>query len=200
MQHYFQDPGRFTDDWFSYFFLYSNMVKKFPSGSKFVEIGTWEGRSAVAMAVEIINSEKDIDFTVIDTFDGGGRYNANEIILNGKVFEAYKNNIIYDIYRKNIKPVEHVIRTICCDSVRASRVFADKSLDFVFIDGDHTYEGCKKDILAYLPKMKSGGVLAGHDFRHDCPGVVQAVDEVLGTGRFSPWYQYGDFCWYYEVP
>ena len=69
-------------------------------------------------------------------------------------------------------------------------------VDMVFIDADHSYEGCKADILSWLPNLKSGGILAVHDYRkaevfarpddgrkkphpQSWPGVDQAVDEFL---------------------
>lgn len=39
----------------------------------------------------------------------------------------------------------------------------DNSLDFVFIDGDHSFEGCARDIRHYAPKVKKGGWITGHD-------------------------------------
>lgn len=63
------------------------------------------------------------------------------------------------------------------DSVEAAGKVADESLDFVFIDGDHSYDGCKRDIEAWLPKVKPGGWLMGHDYTIR-PGVKRAVDEL----------------------
>ena len=57
----------------------------------------------------------------------------------------------------------------------AASDFEDDSLDFVFIDADHTYEGVKKDIDAWYPKVKKGGLVSGHDI--DWPDVKRAVDE-----------------------
>jgi len=51
-------------------------------------------------------------------------------------------------------------------------------LDFVYIDGNHTYEYVKSDVENYYPKVKSFGVIGGHDFRLEAhPGVVNAVAE-----------------------
>ena len=52
----------------------------------------------------------------------------------------------------------------------------DSSLDFVFIDALHTYEGVKEDLQAWMPKIKKGGFLSGHDFGMD--GVNKAVKEL----------------------
>jgi hypothetical protein len=53
--------------------------------------------------------------------------------------------------------------------------FEDHSLDFVFIDADHRYEPCRKDILLWKPKVRPGGFLMGHDI-HEV-GVLRAVKE-----------------------
>jgi hypothetical protein len=50
-------------------------------------------------------------------------------------------------------------------------------LDFVYIDGDHSYLQVKRDIENYFPKVKNGGVIGGHDFGTDFLGVAKAVLE-----------------------
>jgi uncharacterized Rossmann fold enzyme len=75
-------------------------------------------------------------------------------------------------------------RILVKDSVEAAQEVPDGSLDFVFIDANHTYEACKADILAWLPKVKSSGFIAGHDYENpNYPswGVKRAVDEIFGT-------------------
>ena len=53
--------------------------------------------------------------------------------------------------------------------------FEDKSLDYIFIDGDHSYEGALRDCELFFPKIKNGGIFAGHDWSFD--GVQKAVNE-----------------------
>lgn len=53
----------------------------------------------------------------------------------------------------------------------------DEWLEFVFLDGDHRYEAITKDIRAWLPKVRKGGLICGHDFTPGWPGVMQAVQE-----------------------
>ena len=67
-------------------------------------------------------------------------------------------------------------------SPTAASRFADGSLDFVFIDGNHLYEAVCSDIAAWWPKLRSGGLLTGHDYaiNRDASGewgVRKAVDE-----------------------
>lgn len=54
-------------------------------------------------------------------------------------------------------------------SVDASKGVPDNSLDFVYIDGDHSLEGIYNDIYAWIHKVKCGGIVSGHDFK-DGPG------------------------------
>lgn len=76
--------------------------------------------------------------------------------------------------------------------------FLNPPYDFVFIDGDHSYEQCMKDILNYSPLIKPGGLIAGHNFHDDKnsahPGVHKAVKEVFGDQyKLHP-----DFIWYVQ--
>jgi len=69
-------------------------------------------------------------------------------------------------------------------SVNAAHQFEDNSLDWVFIDDDHSYEGISKSSDAWIPKVKTGGLVAWHDYHplhRGFKGVRQAIDE-----RFSP--------------
>ncbi len=59
-----------------------------------------------------------------------------------------------------------------------------EQFDLVFIDANHEYKHVKQDILSWLPKVRPGGILAGHDYAPEIPmfsGVKQAVDEIFGT-------------------
>ena len=77
-------------------------------------------------------------------------------------------------------------------------IMADEYLDFVFIDADHTYKCVKKDIETWMPRVRKGGLLCGHDYENnqsDKWGVKQAVDEfvtehnlTLETGEDHTWF------------
>lgn len=55
----------------------------------------------------------------------------------------------------------------------------EAEIDVLFVDGDHSYEGCKADIEHWYPKMKNDGVMLFHDCDETSPGVVQAVKEFV---------------------
>jgi len=56
--------------------------------------------------------------------------------------------------------------------------YSDEAFDFVYIDGDHSYEGVLNDIERWFPKVKKGGFIGGHDYNNPPhPGVQKAVDD-----------------------
>lgn len=80
------------------------------------------------------------------------------------------------------------VKIIRRDSLEAAKEIPDESLDFVFIDANHSYEGCKKDIEAWSKKVKKGGLIAGHDYENtDYPkfGVKRAVDEMFTPSQLE---------------
>ena len=81
--------------------------------------------------------------------------------------------------RKLLSPYKATI--IKKDSIDAAKDVPDESLDFVFIDADHSYKSVKKDIEVWSKKVKVGGIIAGHDYyvfpSSGNRGVVDAVDE-----------------------
>jgi len=64
-------------------------------------------------------------------------------------------------------------------SDEAHKEIEDCAFDFVYIDGLHTYEQVKKDIEYYLPKIKKGGFIGGHDYHPNWQGVMDAINEKL---------------------
>jgi len=77
-------------------------------------------------------------------------------------------------------------RIMAMESAAAAQLVPDHSLDLVFIDADHSFEGVSIDIAAWLPKLRAGGWIGGHDYRNPDPafrfGVDRAVDEWAAAG------------------
>jgi hypothetical protein len=73
-------------------------------------------------------------------------------------------------------------------SVEAVTWFEDGQLDFVFIDGDHRFDAVMMDLLLYVPKVRSGGLIMLHDYHGECRGVMLAVDAYTRAHRIDPWY------------
>jgi predicted O-methyltransferase YrrM len=148
--------------------FYRRVVADAQPHSHFVEVGCYKGSSSAAMCVEIINSNKDIKFDCID---------------------IWSDETVYDEFLKNLNPVKEYFNSYRMHSVEAAEKYEDNSLDLVCIDASHDYEDVKNDILAWLPKVKVGGILAGDDFLHS--GVYQAVKEIF------PGYSERGWTWVY---
>lgn len=169
-EHYHRDGCFGKADWFNWEKFYRWMVESFDSGSHFVEIGSWTGRSSAFMAVEIWRSGKAISLDCVDTWKGSKEHQSCEEVVSGD---------LYEIFTRNMKKVRGRYRAVRNDSCIAARSYDDKSIDFVFIDGDHEYDGVMADIKAWLPKVKKGGVIGGHDYRV-WSGVTRGVHDSFG--------------------
>lgn len=81
-------------------------------------------------------------------------------------------------------------------TIHAASFVDDKSLDLVYIDAGHEYKEVKEEILVWERKIRVGGYIAGHDYFHQCPGVIQAVNE-----RYKqPQKVFEDSSWIVKIP
>ena len=161
--------GFFNFDW-----LYKQQIERVTDEAHFVEIGGFLGKSSCFMAESIVQSGKDITFDVIDTWEGSDE----QIFIRDLVKEK---GCLFNVFIENIKleKVDNIINPFRRDSNEASKMYADKSLDFVYLDGDHSYEYLIKEIPAWLPKVKKDGIIAGHDYDGKFKGVRKAVNEIF---------------------
>jgi len=174
MKHIY-DSECFGEDWFTYKEFYSNIVNMLPTNSTLVEVGSWKGKSLAFLCVESLNKSKNFNIYSVDIWEDKKELNKTE----------HTNNI-FNIFLENIAPIKQSINVIRNTSVNASRTFCDSSIDFVFIDASHEYEDVKDDINAWLPKIKPGGIIAGHDYNsHDNNQVNIAVNEIFGNKVLS---------------
>lgn len=164
MTHYYKN----IQGWFEQTAVYKMAVDKYNNG-KFIEIGCYKGRSTSYLGVEIINSGKEIRL---------------DCILNDKE--------LYDEFYRNVEPVRNAIGKIhTLSSIEASKLYADNSIDFIFIDAEQ-YD---TDLPAWWPKLKIGGMLAGNDDSDVLyPGRVRGINEYFGmshipvTSHYPHWY------------
>lgn len=183
MEHIYQDPS-FGQDWFTYPNLYSRFVNELQNESTIVEVGCWKGKSIAYLAVEILNSGKNIKIDAVDTWKGSQETSNQEdpYVVEDK---------LYPLFLKNIFPLRHLITPIRMDSLSASELYEDLSVDVVFIDASHEYEDVKADIKAWFPKVKIGGYISGHDYPGR-RGVRNAVDEIFKN------FEKTELCWVYK--
>lgn len=199
-------PGYFDfDD------LYSEAIARAPDGARFVEIGVMFGRSSLYMAEAIRASGKAIFYDAVDVFGWGteGLLKGFDDIMAGHTQElavdvpptlraeiaagVSHETVVRTLFRQ--AGLDGFVNIVASTGQARAASYADGSLDFVFIDAQHGYQDTVELLRAYLPKVKAGGVLAGHDFTPSFPGVLQAVKAALGDGvparRSSFWFEKG---------
>lgn len=128
-----------------------------------VEVGSWKGRSTHALASSCPGT-----VWAVDTWKGSRQEQE------GPHVEATVHEIL-PIFKENMKDFMNVV-AVEMESVEAAKMFEDKSVDMVFIDGAHDYESVKADIAAWLPKAKT--LICGHDYQWH--SVQEAVTEAFG--------------------
>ena len=170
MDHFYKDVYGFCD----YVGLYRKAVEIFPSGSHFVEVGSFLGKSAVFMAVEIINSGKRIKFDCVDHWRGSEEHYDNENVDTENLYEKFL---------ENTQPVKGIINPVRAESVVAAKLYKPNSLDFIFIDASHDERSVREDLTYWMPRLKEDGMIAGDDI--DNEGVANAVKWFFDTGKLE---------------
>jgi hypothetical protein len=187
VKHFYKE----IQGWSSFLPWYTEFIRDYPrQPSVMVELGCWKGRSAAFAGVEIANSGKWITFYTIDTFKGSDEPKHHED-------PDVRAGTLEIRARANLAPLTELdlVRIIVQDSATAAGMFQDESVDFIFVDAAHTYEGVKADLHAWWPKLRGGGIMAGDDFRWK--GVNQAVTEFFyqWSGLHTAFGERGDKCW-----
>lgn len=151
---------------------YRKLYSEIPNKGKTVEVGVWKGRSLISVLDIIVNNS--LTTWGVDNFSQEAFHPAQVEEIN-----TLRNDLFSNLEKFNFDK-EHFINL---PSIKAAKLFEDKSLDFVFIDGSHTYEAVTEDLAAWFPKIKQGGVMTGHDF--DFPPVARAVNEFCLKNNFK---------------
>ena len=145
-------------------------LNKLPKNGIVAEVGVAEGYHAVAMK-EISKPERMylIDPWIVCYGPGEGAMKLVEESLSVNILDDL------DAHTDSVVAMKEY-------SVNASKKFPDEFFDYVYIDADHSYEGAKEDIELWFPKVKRGGYISGHDYRHrrlKWYGVKRAVTELI---------------------
>lgn len=152
----------------------ASMAHKLPRGGKYLEIGSFMGLSAIVATTTLLRTgNTEAKVYCVDTWGGSVEHKDLDVIKDDNLFKTFKDNIA----RLKYEPWITACRGRSVDVVAQ---FEDKSLDLIFVDGDHTYEGCYADLEAWYPKLKEGGRFMGHDaipFENPSCGVLRAVDD-----------------------
>ena len=173
--HWDQIPGMFDFE-----AVYDAAVAGAKDGAVFVEVGCLVGRSACYLATKIRESGKAITLYAVETATG------SPADATGNRIAPALGGSFAGVLHRNIMGcgLLDVVVPILTTSVRAARMFPDEGVDFCFIDGDHSYASVTADLGTWWPKIRPGGIIAGHDYRQNdswLVGVTPAVHNFFGV-------------------
>lgn len=181
--------------WFDFSDIYTlAMEKAKEAGGQqvFVEVGVWMGKSASCLCMLSRAMGVDASIYLVDMFRGNRPHvdmktrSEDEGVLNPMFFAEERdpgNGSFLHLTVKNMSRFNMLndVNFIQAPSVKASKMFEDAECFFVFIDASHEYKDVANDLSHWIPKVKPGGILAGHDW--DMKGVSRAVLEKFPRER-----------------
>jgi hypothetical protein len=133
-----------------------------PTGAVMVEIGSYLGASSCFLAAAALEIQ-GAKLHCVDTWENEGMSEGSRDTWHD--------------FQCNTQEYQYVIEPHRGRSLNIARTFPHR-IDLIFIDGDHSYEGCHGDIVNWLPLVKAGGCVILHDFGW-AEGVRKVVDEDL---------------------
>lgn len=146
-----------------------------------IEIGVWEAQFAEQMFAAL----PGLHLVGIDAWSDYGRSCGNPDLWRFRVAER----------RAKARMAGYNWTLMRDFSQEAAKRVPDGSVDFIYVDGDHRYEGVMADLESWVPKVKPGGIVAGHDYRHFEPWehelpirVVEAVNDYVAAHAVDPFF------------
>lgn len=147
---------------------YDTICEFLPDGARAAEIGSFEGGSACILWNGMRRRGKRVSLACHDTFEP---FEVDGVTRDiEKMFDA--NTASWKTRGIKVKG----------DSKTTYDVHPDGSLDYVFVDGDHSYDGALADILGFMPKLREDGWMFIQD---STDGVRQAVEDAIGDSRLK---------------
>jgi predicted O-methyltransferase YrrM len=126
-----------------------------------LEVGSYLGASACFLAAATKEQGGKARVYCVDTWQNQG------------MSEGPRDT--WEEFHRNIRPFASCIIPLRGDSETVARGF-DRTIDLLFLDGDHSYEACSRDVRGWLPRLKKRGTVVFHDYGW-AEGVRRAVDE-----------------------
>ena len=157
---------QYTKDWFNWApRVWEQLIPHLPERKNFLEIGSFEGRSAVWTVQHMMEDGGEI--VCIDTWEGGAEHVNDE--MSGAE-DRFKHNI--DLIMKNF--VDRTVQPIKSTSVEAlgGLIAQKKEFDFIYIDGSHLAKDVLTDSCMAWPLLKKGGFMVFDDYAWKPPGFT----------------------------
>lgn len=140
-------------------------IKRHGENLKGIEIGTCRAESTAYFLEKCPNIDL---LTTIDPYKGYQDW-------NGEITQETVDRFM-EVAKKNLKKYGKRVKMLRAESVAAADKFEDESVDFIFVDGDHSYDATLADCKAYYPKLKKGGIFCGHDYQ-TLEDVKRSIDD-----------------------
>jgi predicted O-methyltransferase YrrM len=165
-------------------FTLADMAKQVPSDQEIVELGVYQGRTALIMAWGA-SQGNGAHVTAVDAWDLPGNTYAPPFTDPVTRERAYAN--IENLgYSERVKLYQDFAVKFAGDWIE-SPTEGGMPVGLLFVDDDHSYEGARAAIEAWAPHLADGAVIAVDDYGHpDWPGVAEAVDELVDNGVLEP--------------
>jgi predicted O-methyltransferase YrrM len=162
----------------------ADFATQVPADQEIVELGVFQGRTALIMAWGATRGH-GAHVTAIDPWDTEGNvYDPPFTDAQSRVWAEYRVRELGYLDR---------IELVQAFSADVAEEWTGKPVGLLFVDGDHTLEGARRDIEAWARHLAPGAVIAVDDYHHpDWPGVAEAVDELVGEGVLAPVTVYHD--------
>ncbi|TFV55876.1 class I SAM-dependent methyltransferase [Mycobacterium sp. PS03-16] len=178
-----QPVSRWEDipGWFGWRRAQEEAVEHFGDGVRFLEVGTYLGRSLCSLAEVVQRSGRRIGIVGVDTCRGSGPEGPRQVNAHGPAVE-YGGGTFAGLLHRNVLACgfADLVTLLITDSLSAATMFDDGALAWVHIDARHDYDSVRADIAAWAPKVAAGGWLSGDDYNPSLwPGVVGAVGDAL---------------------
>lgn len=151
------------------------------------ELGVWKGRTFKHLLTKVPH----LHMIGVDLYAAQPNNTGPETWTPGENGHEWDHDFYFNDILNFCKTVNGRGRLLRMKTDEASKLIEDESLDFVFIDADHSYEGCNNDIKNWMPKVKKGGYVIGHDIFWE--GVNKALKENFG----DDYYEEEDNVWWH---
>ena len=167
------------------------------------EIGVWMGNTSTQFLKKGLKKFYMVDSYSVEPYKENTERSYQEYIakyqpITGEISEAGFQRF-YDRVHNEVKerfqdPEVEICRMT---SDMWFEQFNDEMLDWIYIDGDHSYEGCLRDLENSLKVVKQGGLILGDDYgwpnaKWSKPGVTKAVDEFINRHKLTKMLRHGE--------
>jgi len=159
-----------------------NTAGEYGSKGMCIDVGSWVGFTAIAMALA------GPTVLAVDTFDARDKYTGEKALAKCKSFYALgEEPDLYELFLDNVERANVEDRVFAARglSVDTARAMPFEIADLVFIDGDHDEQACYQDLCHWAPILKRGGILAVDNYPQ-IGGVAKAVDRFIKETGWNP--------------